>query len=113
MAHVKKIGLFCLLVTALFMATASAPTGWKWDKGRAKADDGAEGWSWNAEVVDAGSAVTLAGADSTVTVSAPEGADPSVGDTVVVSTTENDTLLGFRTDDGGMTWVPLGWSWND
>ena len=96
---------------ALFVATASAPSGWKWDK-KARADDG-DGWSWNAQVVTDGSAVTLAGQDSTVTLAPPANADPSVGDSVVVSTTEDDTLLGFRNADGGISWVALGWSWND
>jgi hypothetical protein len=97
---------------ALLVAMASVPTGWKWDKGQARADDG-EGWSWNARVVSDGSAVTLAGQDSTVTLAPPANADPSVGDTVTVSTTGDDTLLGFPTTDGGIAWVPLGWSWND
>jgi hypothetical protein len=101
------------MATALLVATASTPTGWKWDKGQAKADDGTTGWSWNAQVVSDGSAVTLAGQDSTVTLAPPANADPSVGDSVAVSTTDDDTLLGFRTADGGTTWVALGWSWND
>jgi hypothetical protein len=111
-SRVKKIALLLLLAMALLVAMASAPTGWKWDKGQARADDG-DGWSWNAQVVSDGSAVTLAGQDSTVTLSPPENADPSVGDTVAVSTTEDDTLLGFPTADGGISWVALGWSWND
>jgi hypothetical protein len=100
---------------ALLVATASVPSGWKWDK-KARADEGSpdpSGWSWNAQVVSDGSAVTLAGEDSTVTLAPPANADPGVGDTVVVSTTEDDTLLGFKTTDGGISWVALGWSWND
>jgi hypothetical protein len=104
--------LLLLLAMALLVATASAPSGWKWDK-KASADDGTNGWSWNAQVVSDGSAVTLAGQDSTVTLAPPANADPSVGDTVAVSTTDDDTLLGFKTTDGGITWVPLGWSWNE
>lgn len=107
----KKIALLLLLAMALLVATASVPTGWKWDK-KARADDG-DGWSWNAQVVTDGSAVTLAGENSTVTLAPPANADPSVGDQVIVSTTEDDTLLGFKTSDGGISWVPLGWSWND
>ena len=101
-----------MLATALLVAMASAPTGWKWDRGQARADDG-DGWSWNARVVSDGSAVTLAGQDSTLTLAPPAEADPSVGDTVVVATSDEDTLLGFRTVDGGISWVALGWSWND
>jgi len=100
---------------ALLAATASVPSGWKWDK-KAHADDGStpSGWSWNdAEVVATGSGVTLAGDTSTVTVSAPDNADPTVGDNVVTVTTDDNTLIGFRTADGGVSWVPLGWSWND
>ena len=110
----KKIVLLLLTVVALFVATASVPSGWKWDK-KAHADDTTpSGWSWNsAEVVATGSGVTLAGDTSTVTVSAPTNADPTVGDSVTVATTDNDTLLGFRTVDGGTSWVALGWSWND
>ena len=88
------------------------PSGWKWDK-KARADDGTAGWSWNAQVVSDGSAVTLAGDDSTVTLAPPQNADPSVGDSVLVSTTEDDTLIGFKTTDGEISWVALGWSWND
>ena len=100
------------MAVALFVATASAPSGWKWDK-KARADDGTTGWSWNAQVVSDGSAVTLAGENSTVTLAPPQDADPSVGDKVIVSTGQDQTLLGFKTTDGGISWVPLGWSWND
>jgi hypothetical protein len=107
--------LLLLTAAALFVATASAPSGWKWDK-QARADDGStpSGWSWNeAEVVATGDGVTLAGETSTVTVAAPETADPTVGDSVVTVTTDDNTLLGFRNGAGEISWVPLGWSWNE
>lgn len=98
------------------MGNAAAPSGWKWDK-KARADDGSPaptGWSWNeAEVVSTGNDVTLAGETSTVTVAAPEDADPNVGDSVLTVTTDDETLVGFKTEGGGISWVALGWTWND
>jgi len=95
---------------------ASAPSGWKWDK-KAHAGDGdpaPSGWSWNqAQVVSTGSGVTLAGETSTVTVAPPADADPTVGESVVTATTDDNTLLGFRNTAGEISWVPLGWSWNE
>jgi len=124
------------------MAAAGAPHGWKWDKGgTARADDGVpaqcdpavatcddpaddpagddpagddtDGWSWNrAEIVSLGNEVTLTSEGSSVVVAAPDGAAASVGDTVTVVVTDDDTLLGFPTADGGIAWTTLGWSWN-
>jgi hypothetical protein len=110
--------LLLLVALALFAATASAPSGWKWDRGSAKADDGAApaptGWSWNeAQIVATGSEVTLAGDTSSIAVTPPAGAAPDVGDTVVVVDTGSDTLLGFPSGSGDISWTALGWSWND
>jgi hypothetical protein len=120
----------------MFVAAAGAPQGWKWDRGSARADDGVpacdpavatcdepadddpsggdtDGWSWNrAEIVSLGSEVTLTADGSSVAVAAPDGAAPSLGDTVTVVVTDEDTLLGFPTADGGIAWTALGWSWN-
>lgn len=60
-----------------------------------------------------GNSVTLAGQTSTITVEAPAAADPTVGDSVVTVTTDDDTLLGFKTEGGDISWVALGWSWNE
>jgi hypothetical protein len=118
----KKIGLVLLLALALMVATASAPNGWRWDKGAARADDGTTGWSWNempegwswnqAEIVSTGGAVTVADGSDAATVAAPAGVDPAVGDTVAIVDTGTDTFVGFEKEEGGMGWTELGWSWN-
>ena len=83
------------------------PDGWSWNSLP-------DGWSWNeAEIVSLGNQVTLAADGSKVAVAAPDGVAPSVGDTVAVVDTGDDTLLGFRTDEGEIEWTTLGWSWND
>jgi hypothetical protein len=111
---------------AIFVAAVGSPNGWKWDKGKARADDGGstptgwswnslpQGWSWNeGEVVSTGNQVTVAGDTSSVAVAPPSGVDPEVGDAVAVIDTGDDTLLGFPKNNGEVKWTALGWSWND
>ena len=101
----------------IFGAVAGVPKGWKWDK-PAKADPGpngsANGWSWNdAQVVaEVGTNVAVSDSGATVGATAPTDTDPAVGDTVVVVTNGEKTLVGFANDNGGTSWT-TGWSWND